>query len=341
MINTAVASNQGRKLKVTFSEAFTEELKKIGKSGESLVGLAFSGGGIRSATFNLGFLQGLAKAKLLRHVDYLSTVSGGGYIGAWLISWIRRAGGVRAVESELGKLAPHADNGMLVAEPNPVSFLRDYSNYLTPRKGILGADTWAAIATYLRNLLLNLTVLILLLAAVVCLSWLFGGMAMYVQQIDPLKLRYLFGVLILAFIAIVLVVILEGSGQAQATSLIGVTHKKWAEQKYVLWFLVVPLFASSLLLTIGFWHWSNSWSYKQWAIAGAILYAAGHVLGVMARLRVVKEAKKPKNQCPDVPEAALSSEREMAPQTLSPKRCFWIPACGLAAGAVGDFSCSW
>ena len=46
------------------------------------VGLAFSGGGIRSATFNLGILQGLAQAKLLGHIHYLSTVSGGGYIGA-------------------------------------------------------------------------------------------------------------------------------------------------------------------------------------------------------------------------------------------------------------------
>ena len=46
------------------------------------VGLAFSGGGIRSATFNLGFLQGAAALGLLKQFDYLSTVSGGGYIGA-------------------------------------------------------------------------------------------------------------------------------------------------------------------------------------------------------------------------------------------------------------------
>src|SRR4026209_1267495 len=42
-------------------------------------GLAFSGGGIRSATFNLGILRGLHRLKLLAHFDYLSTVSGGGY----------------------------------------------------------------------------------------------------------------------------------------------------------------------------------------------------------------------------------------------------------------------
>src|SRR5690606_34356835 len=41
-----------------------------------LVGLALSGGGIRSATFNLGVLQGLAEQRLLKAFDYLSTVSG-------------------------------------------------------------------------------------------------------------------------------------------------------------------------------------------------------------------------------------------------------------------------
>ena len=54
------------------------------------VGLALSGGGIRSATFSLGVLQALAANGLLRHVDYLSTVSGGGYIGAFLGGLIQR-----------------------------------------------------------------------------------------------------------------------------------------------------------------------------------------------------------------------------------------------------------
>ena len=53
-----------------------------------LAGLALSGGGIRSATFNLGILQALAEVGKLRRFDYLSTVSGGGYIGGWLTAWI-------------------------------------------------------------------------------------------------------------------------------------------------------------------------------------------------------------------------------------------------------------
>lgn len=61
---------------------------KAGGAG-NLVGLALSGGGIRSATFSLGVIQALAHRGLLQKVDYLSTVSGGGYIGSaltWLVS---------------------------------------------------------------------------------------------------------------------------------------------------------------------------------------------------------------------------------------------------------------
>ncbi len=51
-----------------------------------LVGLALSGGGIRSATFSLGLIQAIAKQKQLASIDFLSTVSGGGYIGCFLRS---------------------------------------------------------------------------------------------------------------------------------------------------------------------------------------------------------------------------------------------------------------
>jgi hypothetical protein len=67
-----------------------EDCKQIdeGDKGE-FVGLSFSGGGIRSASFCLGVLQALSYHKWLKYIDYLSTVSGGGYIGtSW--SWFRK-----------------------------------------------------------------------------------------------------------------------------------------------------------------------------------------------------------------------------------------------------------
>jgi hypothetical protein len=54
------------------------------------IGLALSGGGIRSATFNLGVLQALSSLCILPRFDYLSTVSGGGYIGSCLSSLLSR-----------------------------------------------------------------------------------------------------------------------------------------------------------------------------------------------------------------------------------------------------------
>ena len=55
-----------------------------------LTALCLSGGGIRSATFALGVVQGLAKLGILERFDYLSTVSGGGYLGGWLSAWAHR-----------------------------------------------------------------------------------------------------------------------------------------------------------------------------------------------------------------------------------------------------------
>jgi hypothetical protein len=55
---------------------------------EHAVGLAISGGGIRSATFALGVLVALARRNLLPQFDYLSTVSGGGYLGSFLTTYL-------------------------------------------------------------------------------------------------------------------------------------------------------------------------------------------------------------------------------------------------------------
>ncbi len=67
--------------------------RRRGLSGDAdiqdLTGLALSGGGIRSASFSLGVMQALAHNGWLKNFDYLSTVSGGGYIGSsvsWLLS---------------------------------------------------------------------------------------------------------------------------------------------------------------------------------------------------------------------------------------------------------------
>lgn len=101
----------------------------------SSVGLALSGGGVRSATFCLGLIRGLAQNGLLPRLDYLSTVSGGGYAGAALGRLIAALG-----VADAQRLLSRGDTLLL-------AWLRRYGRYLAPR----GArDYGIAIATYLR-----------------------------------------------------------------------------------------------------------------------------------------------------------------------------------------------
>ncbi|MEO8779201.1 MAG: patatin-like phospholipase family protein [Rhodanobacter sp.] len=123
--------------------------------GDKRIGLALSGGGIRSATFSLGVLQRLAMRDTLKEIDFLSTVSGGGYMGAFLSAWIHRSRSPAYVWDQL-KRCP--ENNQI--EPAEVQWLRRYSNYLTPRVGALSLDALTVAATYLRNVALNMTILI-------------------------------------------------------------------------------------------------------------------------------------------------------------------------------------
>ncbi|PYT01101.1 MAG: hypothetical protein DMF63_04750 [Acidobacteria bacterium] len=246
----------------------------------NLTALCFSGGGIRSATFGLGIVQALAKYNLLEKFEYLSTVSGGGYLGSWMSAWICRErirkaaifkaevekdkkvtdieremqgpippispqlleslrriaetkknnielsktqteellktqiGGlypaqIREFEQELSgrmnqdqidsalRLSVDEINQLLAdptlgklgiqvirqeincvevesdvrptPEPVQLRHLREYSNYMSPRKGLLSADTWTLPAIYVRNFLLNLTIFVPLLATILLL----------------------------------------------------------------------------------------------------------------------------------------------------------------------------
>jgi hypothetical protein len=80
----------GPEAPLTFEQVLVQEDALLG--GKQRSALCISGGGIRSATFALGALQGLAELGILENFDYLSTVSGGGFIGSWLTAWKERCG---------------------------------------------------------------------------------------------------------------------------------------------------------------------------------------------------------------------------------------------------------
>jgi len=131
--------------------------------------LCLSGGGIRSASFALGVLQALSKKQLLTRFHYLSTVSGGGYIGGWLQRWIHERGDAAAVMAELDASCRSRVDGSAEAgdaedtsgatyepvEPREIKALRENSNFITPRVGISSNDTWTAISISVRNIAVN------------------------------------------------------------------------------------------------------------------------------------------------------------------------------------------
>jgi hypothetical protein len=134
--------------------------------GDGRTALCLSGGGVRSAAFNLGVLQGLARLGLLNRFHYLSTVSGGGYIGCWLSAWrCRCEKGISDVSRGLSWPDRISNAVTSPRVPDAINNLRRSTNYLTPTTGILSPDTWATITIVARNLILNHVVIVPLVAA--------------------------------------------------------------------------------------------------------------------------------------------------------------------------------
>lgn len=157
----------GPEAPLTFEQVLAQEDALLG--GKQRSALCISGGGIRSATFALGALQGLAELGILENFDYLSTVSGGGFIGSWLTAWKERWQGLTTPKHLGDKTTTVVDQLKPFAlpppkeHPDPVQHLREYNNYLSPKLGFFSADTWTLAATVARNMLLNWLVFVPLL----------------------------------------------------------------------------------------------------------------------------------------------------------------------------------
>jgi len=92
----------------------------------NLTGLALSGGGIRSANFQLGLLQALVKRpdpnddqskSLFEKIDYMSSVSGGSYIAGWM-------------QAHLGARPEFDDRGWHVGTDDPAELLADTGDFV-------------------------------------------------------------------------------------------------------------------------------------------------------------------------------------------------------------------
>jgi hypothetical protein len=133
---------------------------------QSLVGLALSGGGIRSASFSLGVVQALAggdsQEGCLKKIDYLSTVSGGGYLGACLSNLLRDK---KATDLDPEKFPLRKRTGE--PETEELTHLRNGSNYLNPPDS---SSSLALPALVLRGILLTFVALLPMIYVAVFLT---------------------------------------------------------------------------------------------------------------------------------------------------------------------------
>jgi hypothetical protein len=231
-----------------------------------LFGICLSGGGIRSATFALGVLQGLTKKGLLQKADYLSTVSGGGYIGSWIQGILNRPADPADPYEPLTRDVPRP------ASQDPITFLRKYSNYLAPQHGF-SIDTLLIPMIWSRNMILNQVIIVAAFLAALLLGFLPGAGFLSLVQWSYSTNKY--GLwLIMATLATAISILFmarnlsriareavpddPGSGSAQ--NKLGQTAKsawrsKWSVDyfagqgtKYVGWFVVFPIFLSILFM---------------------------------------------------------------------------------------------
>jgi hypothetical protein len=239
------------------------------------VALCLSGGGIRSGTFALGLLQGLARHSLLERFDYLSTVSGGGYIGGWLTAWIHRHPqpdkGLEGVTKDLTNARP----GLKIdPDPAPIRHLREYSNFLTPKAGLMSTDTWTFLAIYVRNLLLNWSVIIPLILAFLliprfCVAAILanppepfveslkhvlpsqlGGFLSSIEYLNQLNLRHIF--LLVGFICASWAIAYMAVSRPGFRSRLIERNPRWKDgmgQRGFLKYCLAPLVSAAVLLT--------------------------------------------------------------------------------------------
>jgi len=176
-----------RGLNIPFDEVFSAEIKdwvsklpkyKDGVEGpkfpnhpdprNNLVGLAMSGGGTRSATFNLGVTQALAQYGFMEHVDYMSTISGGGYLGTSFTSLCADEFDPEQIGDPPVRLGMKADN-FPYSDQNPyldssvegwespivhgletpaTRHVRENSRLIIPGLGFFNRENWVSLSRY-------------------------------------------------------------------------------------------------------------------------------------------------------------------------------------------------
>lgn len=275
---------------------------------KGLIGLAFSGGGIRSATVNLGVLQGLRKLGLLKAVDYLSTVSGGGYIGSCYSAVNAAASNTETTTNasttvdEVKQALAH--DALFQHQPgvpeNPVfRHLRNNANYMAPN-GLI--DVVRVPAVFLRGMAINFLIVfpfVLLFAALSALliaapmSISNGLTNVYVQlglvlSSDFIFTKSLIILTLLLFIISPIVNLLWNRIARANTDIAASQNKGWQMRNtatHLLGWCIVAIAVSfgielqALAIALYGKLQQNRWNFQQMALAGS---ASGFALSGLA-----------------------------------------------------------
>jgi hypothetical protein len=258
--------------------------------GPDTMGVAFSGGGIRSACVGMGILQRLAQAGMLRQTHYISAISGGGYLLGWLTAWTKRSGSLSEVEDQLGHNTAGGQSPSVSAppafdrfvEPTPIHVLRKYSSYLTPRVGLLSGDTLAMISVYLRNLFLNQLLLASALVCVILFFQLFSPNILWQYALAKWILLICGGLFVTAFVAGVL---------AAGSALKRIGQDQDPKEKRIFSFLSIAcgVIASMLLwLVLPSWYLEDHSSFPTTGFF-ALLALAGFLLTIAVHPKIRAE----------------------------------------------------
>lgn len=238
--------------KTSVKERLNAVHKQIHEKEEGRSALCLSGGGIRSATFALGVLQVLARKGLLEKFDYLSTVSGGGYIGGWLSAWINQDG-LKAAVAGLNKDMRQSSDEKRDPESEPIRHLRRYSNYLTPKLGITSADTWTLAATVVRNIFLNWLMLIPLLALVLMVPRLFLGAGVGVTFYKPGAMTG-YWIWLAIGAALILTMLATAYSATDLPKWRSTRMTRVTQGRYIL-LCLVPMITAACLISFGWFWW--------------------------------------------------------------------------------------
>jgi hypothetical protein len=249
--------------------------------------LCLSGGGIRSATFALGVLQGLARVGVLGSIDYLSTVSGGGYIGGWFTAWLHREG-PSGRASVLDTMDPsrrmHNDECSAAGHDavSPIDRVRQSCRYLAPTGGVVSADVWTLVTTMARNLVLNWLVVLPLLASALTV------MHIYYVALRGVERPVGAGTCLVRGDAAWWSLVTIFAGFAISTGYVVLNFvgfgARWSQQRFLVWFLT-PAVGAAVGLTFFWSAYPCNIDLRMAVALAAVIPALGWIaLGTLARI---------------------------------------------------------